>query len=502
MSNDEQHWLSEIREDAASLLFGGWVNETTGRGDPDRDKNAASTWAASPMLQPYLLRSLFEKNALARAICTALPEWGLRNGWDLTMDTDAVESRRIESAVRAELARLGAHEALLRGAIWGQTFGGGLILVGADDGRGTGTPLDISRLASVRFLRVVSRANVDVENVFADPLKPGFGEPSLYKVRESVLRGTGQETTLWHASRVIAFPGIVTEEETKRDNNLWDESILDVVVRDLLKHDAMWDDTGGMMADGSQGVWKIQGLMKAVSSGLETAIRARFKLAEQSRSLFRSLLLDAEKEDFQYVHRQFSGISDLLGQSVIRTAGAAQIPATVLMGQAPAGLNATGESDLELWYARVRAYQTGVAVSRVRRLFELVMSAKEGPTAGRVPPAWSVSLADARSLTPMQRAELEARKAQVDTAMITARVIRPEEVAVNRYGADGWSGATTIELDWRRKRLADPEVLEVWLAEEPGAVETGVGGDPAALPAIGPAEGKEAAQNPKTGAPE
>ena len=37
-----------------------------------------------------------------------------------------------------------------------------------------------------------------------------------------------------------------------------------------------------MFADGSQNVWKIQGLMKAVSAGLEDAIR-RFKLAEQAK---------------------------------------------------------------------------------------------------------------------------------------------------------------------------------------------------------------------------
>lgn len=503
--NDEKAlaWFRDMRLDAYTNL-GGWINETTGRGDPERDKNANTAWVPSVILPVQTTASLFAKNPLARAVCTAHPEWGFRNGWDLNVDLEPIKARRIEKGVRRYFERLRAQAALVLGGTWGLALGGGLILVGVEDGAKVSAPLVRTKIRSITYLRVVPRSQVEIAGFFNQPDRDRFGEPSLYRVKENP-GGTGpQVTSEWHASRVIAFPGLPLDEDLRVQNAGWDESILDLVVRDLMKHDTLWDDTGGMFADGSQGVWKIQGLMKAVSAGLEDAIRARFKLAEQARSIFRSLLLDADKEDFQYVHRQFSGIDALLAQSVIRVAGAAQIPATVLMGQSPAGMNATGESDLELWYGRVRAWQQNVAHARLHRLVELVLAAHDGPLGEEraAPPDWSVELRDPRSLTPMQQAELRARQAQIDTAEVTAGITRPEEVAINRYGADGWSASTTIDLEWRRARLKDPAALAEWIARGPQAVETGAGGDPNAPPAPGLGEGKQAPQNPKSGAAE
>ncbi len=448
---EKPHWVTQIREDAFSLISG-WINPMTGQGDPARDKSAASMWAGGMPMEPTLLASLFSFNALARAICTAQPEWALRNGWDLTLDRDAVESQQIESSVRAKLAELGAHEVLLSAAVWGQTFGGGLVLIGAADGRESALPLDEKNLRSIEWLRVVPRHRVTIRSVYSDPRRPKYGEPAVYEVRE-VAVGVGAQTQRFHESRVIRFPGPLTDDDVKARNQGWDQSILDVVIAALRKHDNIWDDVGAMTHDGSQGVWKIKDLARAATTGLADAIQARFRLADQARSMFRSLLLDADKEDFQYVHRNFAGISDLLGQSAIRTAGAAQFPVTVLMGQSPAGLNATGESDLELWYARVEAYQTGVIVSRLERLVRLILVSNDGPTRGKEPDTWAVTMRDPRKLSPMQRSEIRARQAQIDTAMIAAKVITPEEVAISRYTSEGWSDATQIDVRWRRDFL-------------------------------------------------
>lgn len=507
----EGSWLADVRADAFSMV-GGWINSLTGRGDPERDKGAANAWIGGVLMQPETLRSLYTFNALSRAICNALSEWALRNGWDLTLDRDAVESKKIEAGVRTRVAELGAHESLLRAGIWGQTFGGGLILVGADDGRSTRQPLDEQNIKTIRFLRVVPRSLVRHHEVYSNPELAKYGETATYEVRERATGLAGAPATIWHESRVIFFPGPTTDDETRLENEGWDQSILDVVVNTLSKHDAMWDNVGAAVEDASQGVWKIKDLALAASTGLGDKIEARMKLADKARSMFRSMLLDADKEDFQYVHRDFGGVSDLLGQSAVRTAAAAQMPVTVLMGQSPAGLNATGDSDLELWYARVGAYQTGVAVSRVERLVRLILLSKDGPTEGIEPDSWAVKLADPRSLTPMQRAELRARQAQVDGQMISAKVLTPEEVAISRYTSEGWSDVTQIDLGWRRDFLehAQAEIakraeelfngmLARWLALAPQGVQADPsGGDPA----IPPPQGPQAPNNPATGAVE
>lgn len=504
VAKNETTWLSEVREDAFQI-FGGWINTLTGRGDPDRDKGAANAWLRGILIPVEDLRSLYAFNALARAICNALPEWALRNGWELTLDRDAVESKAIEVGVRARCAELGAHERMLRAAIWGQTFGGGLVLIGADDGRPTDQPLNETGIRSIRFLRVVPRSLVRIVGIYDNPKSPRYGDAALYEVRELLAQNPAAFVQTWHESRVILWPGPTTDDETRFENLGWDQSVLDVVVRDLSKHDSMWDNVGAAVEDASQGVWKIKDLALAASTGLGKAIQARLKLADQARSMFRSLLLDADKESFDYVHREFGGVSDLIGQSAVRVAGAAQTPATVLMGQSPAGLNATGESDLELWYARVGGYQRNVAVSRWERLVRLIMLAKDGPTKGVEPESWAVKMADPRTLTPMQRGELRARQAQTDAAMIAAKVLTPEEVALSRYTSEGWSDVTQVDLGWRRAFLEFAQNtieqranelfgqhLQRWLELAPEGVQ----------PDPGSGEGREAPNNRRAGAAE
>lgn len=520
-------WLTELREGVVKSMredagfFGGWVNSMTGRGDPSRDKQAANVWVPGAAMQVEQLRPLYRANGLARAVCNALPEWSQRNGWDLTVDGDAIRSREVQEGVSNRLAELGAAKKMLTADIWGQLFGGGLVLVGADDGRPTDQPLDEARIRSIRFLRVVGADEADIVAVYADPAGPDFGEPAVYAVQERPLLFTSGRSA-WHSSRVIRFGGPLTDAETRLEKNGWDQSILDLVIAGISKHDAVWDNVGAMVEDGSQGVWKIQDLALAASNGMTQAIEARFTIADKARSMFRALILDAEKEDFSYVHRNFAGLPDLTAKSAERVAAIAQIPATVLMGQSPSGLNATGESDLELWYGRCRSHQSSALVERWERLVRLVMLASDGPTGGKEPDSWAVTMRDPRALTPMQRIELQARQAQIDATYIANKVVAPFEVAVNRFTAQGYSDTTAIDVEWRRQLLAYfreeiirradelfDDQLDRWLAAEPQGVQAGEkaeaeGGEGGAnnRPGLPGPAGQQAPNNPQSGAVE
>lgn len=458
--------LAALRQDAISWLAG-WVNESTGQGDPERDKSRNVYWGAGAPLHPYVLGSLFTYNDLARAIVTALPEWGLRHGWELELGgRDAVAAQEVSDTVVSTMDDLGAHRAQLDAAVWGQLFGGGLLLLGAVDGRDTDEPLDIRHLRRIEWVRVVSRWTVWPVKYFDAPARAVHGQPELYDVLERFAGASTTGTVRYHASRVIRYPGPLTTAEEKLNRQGWDQSVLDYVVAKLSMSDSLWDDVATMVHDGSQGVWKIKGLFNAVLSGQRDKIEARFAIADKARSIFRSLLLDADGESFDYVHRQFTGVADLLGQSAIRTAAAAQIPVTVLFGQSPQGLNATGEGDIRLWYDRVEQYQSDVLRPGTETLVRLLLRSKEGPTGGEEPANWTVAYRNVRKLTPMEQAEVEARKAQADASNIKAGIYSPEEAAVSRYTPRGWSGKTQINLAWRQQvlkrasELLDPETVE------------------------------------------
>lgn len=444
-----------LRQDAAAWIAG-WVNPRTGHGDPDKDKSTGLMWGGGiPMPEP-LLESLFAFNDLAHAIVVAKPEWALRHGWELALAAPtqtgavAVDAQRVESQMRAELDGLGAHYRQLQAAIWAELYGGSLLLMGCDDGKKSDEPLDTKSLRRVQWIRPVPRSCVHVEKLDTDPSSGRLGEPVMYTVSEKSVSGAPQR---WHHTRVIRYPGAHTPPEVRRMNKGWDLSVLDRVVSKLSLHDSMWDYTGTMMSDASQGVWKIQGLMRASVSGKYEEIEARFRIADRARSLFRALLLDADKESFEYVHRQFGGIDGLLAQSAIRTAAAAQIPVTVLFGQSPAGLNATGESDIRLWYDRVEQYQEDALRPAHERLLEVIFLSKEGPTAGVEPEGWKLTFRPVRKATPMEEMELRARQAQIDTAYIQTGVLASLEVGVSRFTPEGWSAETQIDVAARERAM-------------------------------------------------
>lgn len=439
--------------DMTRMRTDGWGNPSTGHG-VEGDKNAGVVWMGGTWMWDVLLESLFQYNDLARTIVSALPEWGLRHGFELALEAkDALEAQRVESAVRRKLRELKSHQRELRAAKWGQLYGGGLLLLGAIDGGKTSEPLNLDKLADLRWLRVVAARYVTKATVDTDPLSERLGEGVIYRVNDPRAPGGDQ---LWHHTRVIVYPGVETTDETKLQKpGGWDLSVLDHVVSRLSLHDSLWDYTGSMMADGSQGVWTIQGLQAASVTGNYSALQARFRAAEQARSIFKSLLLDANGEKFEYVSRQFAGVADLLAQSAVRTAAAAQMPVTVLYGQSPAGLNATGESDIRLWYDRVEQYQEDVLHPGARRIVELILRSKSGPTAGKEPEGWELKYRPVRKATPMEEAELRARQAQIDTAYINNFVLSAVEVAVNRFTSEGWSGETQIDVEARRVALKE-----------------------------------------------
>lgn len=493
--------LTTLVKDAAASVIG-WFNPNTGQGDPTKDKSKGVVWGGGVALHEYTLESLFAYNDLAYTIVSARPEWALRHGWDLSLEAPgggeasdgaaAVNAQKIESGVRYDMDRLEAHAHQISAAIWGELFGGGLVLVGAVDGRETREPLDEKNIQRIAWLRDVARTDVRILTKDMDVASGRLGQSILYEVRDEYGR-----YSVWHHSRVIVYPGAHTPRRLKLSNKGWDYSVLDRVIATLAGYDTMWDYTRAMMADGSQGIWKIQGLFAQVMSGTFDKLRERLQIADEVKSVFNSLIVDADKEGYEYIHRQYAGVDGLLAQSAIRTAAAAQMPVTVLFGQSPAGLNATGESDIRLWYDRVETYQE-VLRPRLERIVTLIFLSKKGPTKGVEPAGWKVVFRPVRKATPMEDAELRARQAQVDTANVNAKIADPDEIAVSRFTSEGWSSETQIGIAVRKRRLLSKQRAELQrLSAEETTPAGGGAGDGVQAQALNGAQQAEARETVK-----
>lgn len=89
-------------------------------------------------------------------------------------------------------------------------------------------------------------------------------------------------------------------------------------------------------------------------------------------SVYKAAVIDSGKIDIQQSAASFGSVPELIITFIQILSAASDIPATRFLGQAPGGLNATGESDLENYYNVIGAIQTQRITPQLRRVYDVL----------------------------------------------------------------------------------------------------------------------------------
>ena len=423
-----------------------WVNLLTGVGA--HRGRSAFTFSAMGKIPDQVLEDLYHGDPFASRICRAVPGHALRQGFVVQTPDPAATTDLTE-----DLKRLGAREKLLEAWVWAHVFGGGAVFVGADDGRDPELPLDWRNIRAVRFLTVLDKRELVPLRWYLDPLNPKFGEPELYMIQRI---GQGNvDTRRVHDTRLLRFTGTLTTRRRRLQNWGWGESELQRVYDKLRAFNGAHASVEAILHDASQGVFAMKDLASKLTADGRDAFKLRMEFMDLSRSAARATMIDKEDEDYKKVESQaLGGFPDTLDRFTLALAGAAEIPVTILMGQAPAGLNATGDSDIRQFYDRVQSERTNYLQPRLEMLIRMMLRSEEGPTAGVEPEGWSVSFPSLWQLSPKEESERRKTVCDTDVAYITAGVLTPEEVSTSRFREEGWNPDTQVDLGVRRQMQA------------------------------------------------
>jgi phage-related protein (TIGR01555 family) len=250
-----------------------------------------------------------------------------------------------------------------------------------------------------------------------------------------------------HASRMIHFEGVVANRRHMVISDGYGDSVLQSVDGVLRDFGVTWDSAAILMSDFSQAVINIAGLRENLATEVNDFTRERMKAIDMSRSVARAVILD-ENEKFSRVPTPMSGFPEVLDRFLSRLAAAARIPVTILFGQAPAGLNATGDADIRHFYSRVRSSQTTTISPKLSYLLRVLWGKSE-------PEQWEVVWRPLWAATDLESAQARYVQAQADDLAIQGQVATPEEIARSRFGPGGYSFQTTIDLDARDQMEAD-----------------------------------------------
>lgn len=364
----------------------------------------ATQYPTTRMTQNYaLLNSLYRESWIVQNIITTIPDDMLREWMTLTGVTPEAQKEFDRMARKTSLRRR-----LTDGLNWGRLYGGavGIILI---KGQELSEPLEPDLVLPGTFLGlyVADRWSgvYPEQGLVTDLADPDFGLPEFYSVRE----GEGAVVQRVHHSRVLRFIGRELPYYEKVAESYWGESELEAIYTEIVKRDNVSHNMAALTFKARQEYQEMENIDQLFSIG-SPAQQKRFWDTMQAQSVLSSNFGVRLVNKGDAIHTReytFSGLSDVYETVMMDVSGASRIPVTKLFGRSPAGLNATGESDLQNYYD----YVDGLRESVLRPILERLLPVLALSCWGEVPEDLEVSFPPLWTPKATEVAEIAERKA-------------------------------------------------------------------------------------------
>lgn len=386
-------------------------------------------------------------------------------------DTDSVEDKmNTTKVVMQALEELDAQSKVFEAKVLARVFGGSLLFMGCDDGAAKmDMPLKEDSIRSFKFLQVFDRWDVQPASWYTDINNPKCGLPETYRINthaHPVAKSTVDTGTTVHESRFLRFDGVFCNRRRRIRNQGWGDSVYVRVAEVIRDYGIAWGSAAHLLSDFAQSVFKMKGLANALLMDSDDLIMKRMTIMDLCRSTMRAVPLDADGEEFERKATPLSGMPELMQQFMMRLSAASGIPVSLFFGQAPAGLNATGASDIRFFYDRIKAGQKKELTPQCQRLTKLVMLSADGPTQGVEPDNWSIEWNPLWQLSEAEAALSRKTQAETDHIYISDGVTSPDEIAQSRFGGDRYSYETTLDNEQRdADKLAEEDAIKKGLLD-------------------------------------
>jgi hypothetical protein len=365
-------------------------------------------------------------------------EWCYRGSWICRVAVDAIADDMTRAGIEfgselspddgnelfREMIMLDVWNSLNLGEKWSRLYGGSLV-VPVISGQDPSTPLKIDSIAPGQFkgLLVLDRWMVqpslndlvNVEDLDKGSSPSDLGLPRSYQLGVG-MQGVGAPYSgmTIHHSRALRLDGLDLPFWQKISENYWGLSVIEPLYDRLVAFDSTTQGAAQLVYKAHLRTWKMADLDRLFGEDEAAAALVMRRVAQVAR--FQSnegmTLIDAQ-DDIEMSTYSFAGLADMMLQFGQQLAGSIQVPLTRMFGQAPAGLNSTGESDL-------RNYEDGILhrqERRFRRPVDVILQCVARSKKITLPPGFWWTFKQLRQLTDEQKGSLAD---QVTTAVTSA----------------------------------------------------------------------------------
>ena len=437
-----------------------------------QDNSEAYKFEREPVIPDMQLTGLYEGNGLFSKIIDTPAEEALKHGFDLNLKSD-----ELNAFVEDALDDLEWEEKAATAIKWARLYGGALIVMLIDDGRGLEEPVDWEHIRSIDELRVYERSIVQPDYASLYQQDYGgkgvgnrvskFGQPEYYYV--SSIYGSFKV----HESRCLVFRNGVLPEQTSNATYLfWGMPEYVRIRRALRETVTAHTDSVKLLERSVQAIYSMKGLASLLTTDDgENQVLKRLQLVDTSRGLLNSIAIDSEGEQYDFKTFQFSGVKDVIDATCNMLSALTNIPQTILFGRSPAGMNATGDSDFESYYNFVEKIQRLMLKRNLRTLLDVVFRA--GIASGDVAeepdyklefkPLWSLSDTE-QAAVDQTKAQTALVKAQTAQAYVDMQALDPTEVRRRLASDEEFDVEDIISED------GEDDLLQSLLGTEPSAM--------------------------------
>ena len=379
----------------------------------------ATEYPLTRMTDNYaLLNSLYRDNWVVQNVVGIIPD-DMTKKW--FAPAGAVGPEHLKELDRVQRVTA-LRERVNEGLRWGRLYGGavGLVMIRGQEGM-LGQPLELESIYPGTFqgLYILDRWQGVVpgmELVF----EGGEPVPAYYSITDA----RGNTVAKVHHSRLVRFTGRDLPFLERVAELYWGESEVEALYNDVVKHDNVAANMAALTFRANVDTMEVQNLdqLFSVTSGEQ---QRRFWNVMQAQSVMKSnfgMQLVNRGDQIKNTQYTFTGLQEVYDSMCLDLSGASRIPVTKLFGRSPAGMNATGESDLRNYYD----YVDTLREAKLRPILEKLLPVLAMSAWGAVPDGLDITFPPLWTPTAAEVAEIALKKAQAIRDTFQAGLFRAD----------------------------------------------------------------------------
>lgn len=402
------------------------------------------------------INALYRSHWIVRRIIDVIPEDMVKNGYHILTQ---LAPDQIKKIVRCDRTTRTSRR-ILEGLKWGRLYGGaGALIMIEGQENSLDQPLDYDTImpGAYKGLLVLDRwSGVTPEDkLVSDISDPEFGMPEYYTVSSDALT-VGIRV---HHSRIIRFMGRPLPYLEQLAETYWGASELEHVIDELKKRDNVSWNIAMLTFMANLRVMKMDGMGQLLATGNEQAQMQLYNTIQGMNAMMNnnSLQVLGENDSYETHQYTFGGIGETYDRFMMDVAGAAETPVTKLFGRSPAGMNATGESDMQNYYDTIEEKQE----ADLRPVYDKILPIMFISTLGGIPDDWDYEFNPIRRPRDDEMADLASKNTDSVTKAFQAGMVSQrtalKELRQQAEMTGMWSNITDEDIEKADDSVMQPD---------------------------------------------